>query len=116
VFLIGQTPGVVSKPEYGFLKPVAKPLHLNELSQTVFTTRGLNTPTSAEAEDETFEFAKFFNVDPGLKENYKDLLGKNKMTLIYLKGAEKAKFDNSSGMMEEAWTIFANGRFFQSKP
>ena len=115
MFLVGQIPGVVSKPEYGFLKAVTKAVHLDDLSRTAFTTRGLNTPTSAEAEDETFEFAKFFNVDPGLKENYKDSLGMNKMTLIYLKGAEEAKFDNSSGMMEESWTIFANGRFAQAK-
>lgn len=105
----------MTKPEYEFSKPVTKAVHLDDLSQAVFTTRGLNNPASTKAEDERFEFAKFFNVNPGSKEDYKDSLGKSKMRLIYLKGAEKAKYDNTPNMLDEVWTIFANSRFDQAK-
>lgn len=100
------------------MKSVSHATHLDNLSQTSFTNGKYNKPTSVELADvinKQFQFADFFDINPYVKEDYKDLLKNNVMTLIHLKGAEKTNFDNSSSMLKEAWTTFANGRFNQLK-
>lgn len=87
------------------------------MSRAAFTEGVFNNPTSMQLTDASkqFDFARFFDLDPRTVEDYKELLTKHRMSLIYLEGAEKAKFANSPDVLNQAWTIFANGRFEQVK-
>lgn len=95
---------------------MSQAVDLEDLAKTAFTYRSLNSPVS-QAADKPFKFSTWFFPTPTEQDDYKKALedSSNTMNLIYLKGAENARFDNSSAMLDEAWTIFSNGRFHERK-